>query len=615
MLVREKSDKRVDAALTIVLAAATALAFLPLLQNQFVNWDDPYALTGNAELLKPGVSAWAFTTTLMGHYQPLSWLVWSAVARFFGLNPLAFHALSLIGHLANTVLVYVLGLRLTGAAGMARERGRVVAAIATTAFAIHPMRVEPVAWASAFPYVLSLFWLLLATLAYIRHSDKETTSSFLLALACYTASLLSRATAITFPIVLLVLDAYPLRRTERGLWRALIEKIPFAAIALALAIVESRSRELTSLEDIGPGVRLVMAATAPLEYLGRALRLVDRSPVNPLPLAPRMELVPLMLALASLSAITLVVWRLRRSWPALVAGWTAYLVLLAPVMGLTPSGQTATADRYMYVPGVVLSLVAGLLIVHVISHVTARLLFIAAAATLALMMGLQTWQQTQWWHDSVALWTRALAFDARNDIAAFNLAVAFDNDGRKDEAIARYEETLALIPDHEPARRALVNLRADRGLSLVKERRFAAAAADLRFALDTKRDDVVLASALAFSLAQIDRSSEAVVVLKDALARHPDNDELAHNLARLLATSPDPGVRDGTLALRLALAVRERTGGRDPRVLDTLAAAYAAAGQPDNARAVRSEAVTLARQLGNSALADEIASHEQSARQ
>jgi tetratricopeptide (TPR) repeat protein len=299
----------------------------------------------------------------------------------------------------------------------------------------------------------------------------------------------------------------------------------------------------------------------------------------------------------------------------LAAGWIVYLVLLAPVVGLTPSGQTATADRYMYLPGVALSMIAGAAIVRIDPRFGGRRTSLAILAGLTLFLGAATWHATTFWHDSIALWTRALEFDSRNDIATFNLAVAYQNANRRAEAIERYEQTLTLIPDHEPARRALVDLRADRGLSYVKDRRFAAAATDLRFALDAKRDDLALASALAFSLSQINRSAEAAAVLKDAIARHPDNDELAHNLARLLATSSDPAVRDGPLALRLALAVRERTGGRDPRVLDTLAAAYAAAGQPEKARKVRSEAVALARQLGDSALADEIAAHEQPSRQ
>ena len=626
VLVSKKSDRRVDAAGVGLLLAATLAAFLPLLDNGFVNWDDQYALTGNDRLAAPGVLSWAFITTLMGHYQPLSWLAWSGVTSLFGVNPLAFHAASLLGHLVNTALVYLLSARLTGSSGLEGGTRRIAAFAAAIVFAVHPMRVEVVAWASAFPYILSLTWLLATTLAYLRYCDSRAPAGrrawFGLALGSYAIALLSRVTAIGFPLVLVVLDVYPLGRVGAGRrddrprrhdgvrWLdSFVEKVPFALVALAAAFVESRSREMAPLEEIGIGSRLTMAATAPLVYLGRTLLPVGRSPVDPLPIAPHTEWAPLALGLAALGGLTFVCWTLRQKWPALPAAWTAYLVLLAPVMGLTPSGQTATADRYTYVPGIALSLLAGAAIVRIESLARLRRLSVVAIVGLAVVLGAATWRQTRWWHDSIALWTRAADLDPRNDIATFNLAIALDEAGRKEGAIGRYEQTLALIPDHEPARRALTSMRTERGLALTKGGRFAEAATDLRAALDARPDDLALANALAFALAQIDRTGEAVAVLKQSLARHPDNDELAHNLARVLATAPDSAVRDGALALRLALAVRDRTGGRDPRVLDTLAAAYAATGQREPARRIATEAAALARQHGDLDLAAEIVRH------
>src|SRR5262245_59990205 len=608
-----KSDTRVDVVWTLAIAAATIAAFLPLGSNQFVNWDDPYALTGNERLGATGVVAWAFSTRLMGHFQPLAWLTWSAVDAVTDMTPIAFHALSLIGHVVNAVLVYFLMRRLTTKAGLETGKARVASAAAALLFAVHPLRVEPIAWASAFPYVLSLTWLLAATLTYVRYSEDAGDARRWLAasIAAYATSLLSRVTALGFPLVLLVLDVFPLRRAARP---RLLDKIPFALLALVFGILEARSREAAPLEEIGLGARFTMAAQAPLLYLGRMFVPVGRSPIDPLPISPVFRPLALAIAMLVLGALTIGILRIRRRWPALSAAWIVYLVLLAPVVGLTPSGQTATADRYMYLPGVALSMIAGLAIVQIEPRFGGRGASFAIVAGLTLLLGVATWRATAYWHDSMTLWTRALEFDSKNDIATFNLAVAYQNANRKPEAMERYEQTLALIPDHEPARRALVDLRADRGLAFVRERRFAAAASDLRFALDAKPDELGLASALAFALSQINRSAEAVSVLKDAIAKHPDNDELAHNLARLLATSSDPAVRDGALALRLALAVRERTGGRDPRVLDTLAAAYAAAGQKDNAQKTALDAVALARALGDRALADEIASHDWTAR-
>lgn len=634
----QKPNTLLDWVCAITIAVATMAAFLPVLTNQFVNWDDPYTLSNNEQLGSPAILTWAFATRIMGHFQPLAWLTWSAVKSTAGLAPTAFHTLSLIGHVANATMVYLVTRRLALNASV--DHATVSAAAAATAllFAVHPLRVEPVAWASAFPYVESLFWLLVATLMYLRYTDSGARKKlwFGMSVVSYVLSLLSRVAAVGYPFVLLILDVSPLRRvgpvgtdkTARALpgvtWTvALIEKLPFAIAATIFAFLEAGSRRTVPLREIGLGPRFTTAAQAPILYLIRTLVPIPRSPIDPLPISPTFKPAVLALALTVLAVLTAAAWRARRYWPAATAAWFAYLVLLAPVMGLTPSGQTETADRYMYLPGVALSMIIGLAIgrlrqasgkqERIAAKSDGRPISVAIIAGVTLLLGALTWQGVHWWHDSTTLWTRALAFDARNDIATYNLAVALQAEGRRDEAIGRYEQTLALIPDHEPARRALVNLRTNRGFALAQEGQFAAATSDLRFALDAKPDDLRLTEMLSFSLTRINRDSEAAVVLNEAIARHPDNDELAHNLARILATSTDASVRNGALALRLALAVRERTGGRDPRVLDTLAAAYASAGQPEAAWRTAADAQTLARQLGDPVLAAEIATHSWSA--
>lgn len=614
---------------------ATVLAFLPVLGNGFVNWDDPSTLEHNTHLAATGVVTWAFTTTEMGHYQPLAWLIWSQMKAMFGLDPIAFHGLSLLGHLLNVALVYLVCVRLATVAGLEETRLRTAAVVAAFAFAIHPIRVEAVAWASAFPYVLSLTFVLSALLAYLRYVGQvgrvgrvgdstdsvfsptrptRPTSLWLwLAIGSYAVSQLTRASAVAFPLVLLLIDAYPLRRGPR--WSNLLkEKSPFFAVALVAALAESHARELATLEEVGVGARFAMAAAAPFMYLWKTLLPIGLSPLDPLPIEPGVKWIQLAFGLAALGAVSVIVWRSRSERPVLAVGWAAYLLLLGPAMGLTPSGQQVTADRYMYVPGVVVSLLVGA--VAASAAVARRRLAIAVAIAgigAAAALGVATWRQAAWWRDSVVLWTRAAELDPLNDIATYNLAIALAEAGREDEAIARYEQTLRLVPDHDFARHNLNLIRATRGIARVQRGEYVEAVADLRVALDAtvrmkpntaraqdgSKHEIALANALAFAFAQTDRHAEARAVLTEALRRYPEDHELAHNLARLLATSPDSAVRDGTLAVRLAVAVRQQTAGRDPRVLDTLAAAYATNGQFELARETAAEAAELARRRGD----------------
>jgi tetratricopeptide (TPR) repeat protein len=639
--------KHVSAIAGLVLV--TVLAFLPVLGNDFVNWDDPAVILHNQQLAAPHVVAWAFTTTLIGHYQPLAWLAWSAMKSLFGLNARAFHAISLFGHLVNGILIYMVAWRLTALAGLDGRTGRVAAAVTAVAFAVHPVRVEAVAWASAFPYVLSLAPLLLAFLLYLEHGSCTAPSRsagwLSLAIGAYSVSLLARASAIGFPLVLLAVDVYPLRRRING--RVLLEKLPIILIALAAAVTESHAREVASLQDVGIGARLTMAATSPFIYLGRTVFPVRLSPMDAVPISPTLDWVQLGLGVAGLAAIASVVWRLRRRWPALAVVSIAYVVFLAPVMGLTPSGLQATADRYMYLAGVAVSLLVGIAVARVWPRNRfAMVSLLAAVAVIGTLSGL-TWSQTRWWRDSIALWTRAADLDPRNDIATYNLAIALAEAGREDEATGRYEQTLRIVPDHTLARQHLIGLqaaqaehegdrlagagrlveaeqtyaralildgkrlhaRAAHGIVLMRLGRATEATADLSAAYDADVRDATVCNALAFALTETGRAADAVTVLKQAVDRYPDDVNLTHNLARLLATAPDPRVRDASLALQLALRVRDRTGGGDPRALDTLAAAYAAAGRVDLARDTVSQALARAQQLGDADLVATIAAH------
>src|SRR6185295_4017254 len=249
---RSAPRRRVAVIDAAVLALAVMAAFWPVFHNGFVSWDDPGVLLDNTHLRDQDIASWAFSTTFMGHYQPLMWIAWSFVVARFGTWAAAFHAVSLLVHAANGFLVYRLMLRLTTSAPLGPGQRRAAALFAALVFLLHPTAVEAVAWASAFPYVLSLFVLLLSCLAYVR-------GRLAISIALYAVSLLTRATALGYPLLLLVADFYPLGRRRAGIRRLLVEKVPFAVLAAAAAAVEWRARDVATLQDIGMAPRVTMA--------------------------------------------------------------------------------------------------------------------------------------------------------------------------------------------------------------------------------------------------------------------------------------------------------------------------------------------------------------------
>jgi Flp pilus assembly protein TadD len=550
---------------------ATAAVFQTVLRHEFLNWDDPQCLVANAALEREGVVAWAFSTTHMSHYQPLSWLAWALLRQLAGASAAAHHAASLLAHLLGAALVFALSWRLGSLAGLLPGPRRAAAVLAASFFALHPLRVEPVAWASAFPYLLALPFLLLALLGYLRYaSGSGAAAPLVFSLAAYTLAQLCRAAAPALPLVLLVADLALGRMARVGWRRALLEKGPFALVALLTTLAEARARSFAPIERVGFGARLTDALGAPIVYLARTLWPVELSPLDVQPLAPEASAGRLLASLALLVAASLAAWHVRARRPWVLAGWLAYLLLLAPAAGLTPSGLQASADRYTYVPGVALALLAGAGAARLWSG-AARAAWLAAGLALGMALAVQTVRQLGYWRDSVALWTRAVELDPRNDVALYNLALALEAAGDQAGATQRYREVLGLVPDHAPAGGNLARLEAlrlereagaaaasgrleeaiglygraleqdparlhsrrSRGMALAQLGRFEQALPDLQAAVAGGGAEPEVAAALALVLVQGGRRDDAVAVLREAVARHPDVPGLARELARL----------------------------------------------------------------------------------
>jgi tetratricopeptide (TPR) repeat protein len=525
----------------------TAAVFHGVVRNGFLNWDDDAALVRNAALDGRGVLAWAFTTDHMSHYQPLAWLAWAAVRRLLGSGAEAHHTASLVVHLLNTGLVFALAWRLAPLSELAGGPRRAAALAAALFFAVHPLRVEPVAWASALPYPLALAPLLVSVMAYLAAQAGGGLSHPWLALSllAYGASLLCRAAAPGLPLVLLALDFVMGRLVRVGWRRAVVEKLLYALLALLALLAEAHTRDFAALERVGLAARAADAAAAPFVYLLRTAWPVGLSPLDVQPLEAKAVVPAILLGLVLLAAATALVWRQRARRPVLWGAWLVYLLLLAPASGLAPSGVQATADRYAYLPGVPVALLVGAGAARLWAEEKRRALSLGLGLALVVALAWVTGRQVGYWRDSVTLWTRALELDERNDVARYNLALALAESGDEAGAAAQYRRLLEMIPDHGPGRHNLDLLEA-----AVFEREAGAAAAAGRlpeavalFGRALERDPRRLHSrrSRGMALAQLGRFEEAIPDLRAAVA----------------AGSAEPAV---VLALQFAL---ERTGHAD----------------------------------------------------
>ncbi len=367
---------RTRVTIAIVLATVTLLVYLPVLRNGFVNYDDPDYILNNPHV-KAGLTwsgiAWAFQSTEADNWHPLTWISHMADCQIFGLNPAGHHLVNVLLHAANTLLLFVLLNRLTGALW----RSALVAAL----FAWHPLHVESVAWASERKDVLSAFFWMLTLLAYAKHAagDKcqvTRTGGFLsrvtghlsphyfLAVFLFACGLMSKPMVVTLPFVLLLLDFWPLKRiTIHGsritIARLIAEKIPFFVLTIASCVVTriAQSGAVWSGASLPFSFRLENALMSYVRYLGKMFWPADLALIYPY---PHQWPLPAVIAAGLLLGLISVLAVLRAGrFPYLAVGWFWFLGTLVPAIGLVQAGIQSMADRYTYLPGIGLFIVVA----------------------------------------------------------------------------------------------------------------------------------------------------------------------------------------------------------------------------------------------------------------
>jgi tetratricopeptide (TPR) repeat protein len=565
----------------LLLAATTLFLYFPITGHSFVRYDDDEYITANrhvtAGLTWAGVM-WAFSTGDACNWHPLTWLSHMVDCQIYGLNPAGHYFTNLLAHLANTLLLFVLLSRVT----RTTWRSAFVAAL----FALHPLHVESVAWASERKDVLSTLFFLLTLMTYSRYAELRDCDSkspdngtpepgrpqkaalffYCVSLLLFTAGLMAKPMVVTLPFVLLLVDYWPLRRFQFSSpaqmptrSRLLIEKVPFFFLAVAASIitllVQRAGGATYSLERIPVYTRLANAAMAYVRYLSKTFWPADLAVFYPY--QEHWPLLSVALALVILLLVsTLCV--LKKEHRYLFVGWFWFLGTLVPTIGLVQVGSQSMADRYMYIPsiGLFVFIVWGLNDASLLVRNRKFLLSLGAAAALCSSM-ICTAHQLSYWKNDQTLFQHAFEVTEDNYVAYVHLADAADAAGdqtraldlclnavrirpcfaeghynagtylmemrRMDEAVAHLEEAIKINPRFA---RAHENL----GVALVTKGRVDDAISHLSKAIELEPESPRAHYSLGTTLLKASKLKDAEAEISQSLRLDPKNAEAHMNL-------------------------------------------------------------------------------------
>lgn len=584
-----RSEQRRWVALGLV--ALNISVYASVWRSEFVRFDDPDYVTQNphvtAGLTWQGFK-WALTTGHAANWHPLTWLSHMLDVQLFGMNAGAHHAVNLVLHVLNTLLLFDVLRRMTGATW----RSALVAAL----FAIHPLHVESVAWVSERKDVLSTFFWMLTLLAYGAYVRKSGARRFALVLLLFALGLLAKPMVVTLPFVLLLLDVWPLRRI--ALWadgrrmmsaadrstamRLVREKLPLFGLAvassIATVIVQRRGGAVGNLAAYPVPVRLENALVSYVAYIGKMVWPARLSAFYPY----RESLSAWAAGTAFLLIVTTIgVVRGARRHPYLLVGWLWYLGTLTPVIGIIQVGLQSMADRYTYIPLVGLFIVVAWGAVDLAERWPRQRAVVPAVAALVLAACAVTARtQVATWRDSLSLWQHAVDVTTNNAYGQYNLGVVLVQAGRLDEGIARFREALRIDPNYSDVHIDLGNALNGRGAA-------DDALAEFATVVRLRPDYAEAHNAYGNLLRSRGRNADAIAQYREALRLDPSLASAHNELGNALTT-------DGRFAdamAEYAEAVRLAPGFAEAH--NNVGAAFARAGKPEEAIAEFLEALRL----------------------
>jgi protein O-mannosyl-transferase len=493
----------------LVLAAITFAVFGQTAVFGFVDFDDNLYVYENAKVAG-GLSlkglVWVFTHADCLLYHPLTMLSLMADYQLYGLHPGGYHLTNILLHTASVILLFLILRRMTGA----MWRSAFVGAV----FAIHPLRVESVAWVAERKDVLGTFFFMLTLGAYVRYVRKpESLARYFMAAAAFVMALLSKPTVVTLPFVLLLLDYWPLQRTEsRKLSGLILEKIPLLVLsaAVCVATIFAAGQGIPDRAHVSMASHIGNALVSYVVYLRQMVWPEGLAVFYPR-LAKGNSIWTIAASCLVLTLITGAAWAFRRERRWLLAGWLWYLGMLAPMIGIVQAGAFAHADRMTYLPQIGIYVAVTWWVAEWrLGRVACACLMIGVLA--ALMVSAR--QQTAYWQNSETLWTHTLACTTNNYMAQCNLANNLREQGNADEVIPHYLEAVQIEPDYAPARYNLGNALFDKG-------RLDEAIARYREALELRPRYAEARNNLGTALLQMGRVDEAIVEYQKAVQIKP----------------------------------------------------------------------------------------------
>ena len=646
----------------LVLALSTISIYFQVVNFDFILYDDPSYVYENQHV-KDGFNAesfaWAFTTGAQSNWHPLTWLSHMLDCQLFGVNPGWHHLTNLILHIANTLLLFAVLKRMTNALWQS--------AFVAAAFALHPMHIESVAWISERKDVLStLFWLLTMH-AYLRYVKTPGKINYSLVMLVFALGLMTKPMLVTLPLVLLLLDYWPLKRFELvkadrpRFFLLALEKIPLICLAVASSVVtflvQKAGGAVTDMNTIPLYMRLYNAVVSYGIYIWKMFfpaRLALFYPHQ----GPGLGLWQVIITAILLITITVWAGRIAKTRPYVIIGWLWYLGTLVPVIGIVQVGGQSMADRYTYIPYIGLFIIIGWTLGDITAKWKQQKIVLAfLAITVFISISICSLLQIRHWKNSTALFSHSIDVTDDNYVAyccladvprkagkfdesiALNLKAlelspgygyahiglgrAYNGLGRLGKTIEHFNEALKTFPDHsnihgdlgvaygkqdqldkavEHLTRAVeidpdfAEAHSNLGYALMRQRKFDQAIPHLQKAIELNPNSISAHFRLAEIFSEKSETAEELKHLRKIIRVDPDSVKALNLMAWIFATDHDAKIRNSSEAVRFAKKACELTSYERPELVDTLAAAYAAAGDFNQAVTIQERVLQSARQ-------------------